>query len=667
VILLPGGASNGAEIFLGCPTNPSTCRGGTLHGFRDWWYAATYTFPYKCNYWTFGHAESARNSIANFPGGGNLYVEATFDNLHAQGNSSAYLSVPPTPMVCDNVQSSYNAGAQDPNNDSLGLEIIAPRSGSDCAPTSMTFGSGFSLSSYFGGSSFSFNDTTGQMNFTPSATGQYALAERVNEYRYIPGSGMTKISSVMRDMEIIVLPCSNKQPTLSTISGSISGATLTGGILNTCTESTISFCFDMISPDTNSVLVPADNSYAFFTSSFPSVRYTHVYTDSVRGCFLWTPRVYDTGLRIFCVSLKDSGCKGLGIAYSNTYSIPIYVHSSIKASASKLAICRGDSVKLSVSGGSSFIWSAVPGGSLASSLSCTACSNPVAKPVFTTSYVASNASITACKNMDTVTVAVSAMPAKPTITTDSILCAGDSLKLSEIETTAGVTYKWSGPSGYSSTLASPTILFPTQGKYKLTVANGACAVADSFNLKIVAVSPSPSVYVTTIPPGDKYTAGDYVLFTANAANTVPSTTYQWERNGIVITGATNSKYLTNTLSEHDVITVLVRNNMPCSGVDSAIGTTFPLTVTEPNNSDGIKIFPNPNTGSFVVSGPVSVPTVEIQVINIVGQTVYKHAVVVVNGRINEELHLENLLANGSYILRVLTETTNSNINFIISK
>ena len=116
-----------------------------------------------------------------------------------------------------------------------------------------------------------------------------------------------------------------------------------------------------------------------------------------------------------------------------------------------------------------------------------------------------------------------------------------------------------------------------------------------------------------------------------------------------------------------MITVLVRNNMPCSGVDSAIGMTFPLTVTEPNNSDGIKIFPNPNTGSFVVSGPVSVPTVEIQVINIVGQTVYKHAVVAVNGRINEELHLENLLANGSYILRVLTETTNSNINFTISK
>jgi len=654
---------NGQEIYQDCPTAPSYCNGGTLPGFREWWYERLFTFPYQCNSWILSHSDSVRDALRNFPSGSNLYIEATFDNLHAQGSSSPYFSVLPIPNICSNSPFAYNPGGQDTDNDSLNFEMLTPRSGGDCTPVPMTFSSGYSLPSnpISTGGTFNFNNTTGQISFTAVTIGQYALAERINKYRFITGLGWTKIGSIMRDMEILILPCTNKQPTLSLIGSTLSGASSSSGIINACVGETFSFCFDAKSSDTNSVLIARDNGALFYTTKRPMVSYSHSLTDSVRGCFSWTPGPTDTGLRIFCVSIKDSACKGVALAGTNIYSIPIYVSSATAGSVSKSSICRGDSVVLNATGAGSYTWSVVPGGSLTSSIGCIICATTVAKPIFTTSYVVTGTGgKPGCHNTDTITVSVNAMPAKPTITTDSILCAGDSLMLREIETTAGVTYKWSGPSGYSSTLASPTILFPTQGKYKLTVANGACAVADSFNLKIVAASPSPSVYVTTIPPGDKYTAGDYVLFTANATNTVPSTTYQWERNGIVIPGATNSKYLTNTLSEHDVITVLVRNNMSCSGVDSAIGSTFPLSISSVSASEGVHVFPNPTTGSFTITAAFSFPNdshVGIEVANTLGQTVFKDFGSVANGQLNKEIHLANAIPNGIYFLRVVSGNT----------
>ncbi|MGN6569551.1 MAG: hypothetical protein ACTHJ0_16450, partial [Flavipsychrobacter sp.] len=73
---------NGDDVWVACPSNPTTCHGGTLPGYQEWWYSALVTLPSRCDNWTFSHYETYRNlSILNLQWAGQpLYTEATLNN-----------------------------------------------------------------------------------------------------------------------------------------------------------------------------------------------------------------------------------------------------------------------------------------------------------------------------------------------------------------------------------------------------------------------------------------------------------------------------------------------------------------------------------------------------------------------------------------------------------
>ena len=493
-LILPGGASNGTEVLLGCPTSPTYCEGGTLPGYREWWYACVLTLNYSCDKWTMSHAESARNSIANFPGGGNLYVEATFDNKDAQGNSSAYFTVKPVPYVCDNIAYTYNNGAFDPNNDSLYFQMIAPRSGSDCSPSSMTWGAGYGLPSnpLACGSTFTFSSSTGQMAFTPNATGQYALSMQVTEYRYLK-SAWKAIGTVMRDIQVVVLPCSTPTPKLTTDSLSLSGAKLISGTIDACATVPFNFCYNCTSTDTAAVLVVSDNSSSFFTSTKPTVTYKGMYTDSIRGCFSWKPGAFDSGLKVYAVTVKDSTCKGIAVPISNTFVIPIYVW-PVTIAYFDTTICPGGVVNLNAIGGAGFTWTAV-GGSGSGSLSCLTCKSPIASPTSTTRYIVLSARNTVCaRNTDSVTIKV--VPAPSYTRTDTAACNGTTINLSVTvptpDTGISTSVKWVAAPGTpggllsSTTIPNPSIkMGGTTGKYYVNITYAGLTSCSSVDTVVV--------------------------------------------------------------------------------------------------------------------------------------------------------------------------------------
>ncbi|HNB81999.1 MAG TPA: hypothetical protein PLP14_07870, partial [Chitinophagaceae bacterium] len=59
---LPGGAANGTPVGTGCPGFPTTCSGGTLPGYQEWWYSNTLTLPTTCSLWRFSVTVNARNN-----------------------------------------------------------------------------------------------------------------------------------------------------------------------------------------------------------------------------------------------------------------------------------------------------------------------------------------------------------------------------------------------------------------------------------------------------------------------------------------------------------------------------------------------------------------------------------------------------------------------------
>ncbi|MBS1689201.1 MAG: hypothetical protein JSS96_10785, partial [Bacteroidetes bacterium] len=244
--LIHDSLANGTDLWTYCPSYPDLCHGGTLPAYQEWWYAKDITLPVRCSKWVFAHTESARNGSVKNITPDNLYVEATLNNELAQGNSSAFFSIKPVITVCMGVPYTYSEGPMDVNGDSLYFEAVTPlTSGTDCGPSSAeTYLTGYSLPTNPLPCSGTFvtDHSKGQMTFTPNMTGQYVLAGRITEYRYIHGSWQA-IGQVTRDMVVFIGSCSIQPATIS--------ANVSDTVFHTCAASSVGFCFDVKGADTS--------------------------------------------------------------------------------------------------------------------------------------------------------------------------------------------------------------------------------------------------------------------------------------------------------------------------------------------------------------------------------------------------------------------------------
>lgn len=126
------------------------------------------------------------------------------------------------------------------------------------------------------------------------------------------------------------------------------------------------------------------------------------------------------------------------------------------------AICNGQTVDLTASGGINITWSVFSGDM--TSLSCTSCATVTVDPNVTTTYLVSSESASGCIDYDTVVVVVNAIPT-PVIYADGPLsfCIGGDVVLS---TDTYSSYLW------STTETSNAITVATAGTYTVTITDG---------------------------------------------------------------------------------------------------------------------------------------------------------------------------------------------------
>lgn len=485
---LPGGGTNGDPVSAGCSAFPNKCQNtsSSLPGYREWWYSAIVQLPSRCTKWRFSTSISARNGSGNIAGG-DLYVETTFNNLLFQGNSSPYFSIKPIPYVCVNQPYTYNNGAIDPDGDSLVTDIINPMSSSGgvCGPgTNIGLSTGFTPALTIPGNPFQTNNTftingaTGQMAFTAAVTGPQTLTTRVREFR-----NGTLIGYIMRDIQVQVLNCSTVAPT-STINPSVTGGSIgAGGRVEGCIGQTLSFNWASVSTDTGAILTASDNH--IFSVPNATITYSNIYSDSVVGSFTWTPVATDAGiLKNLIVTVKDSTCRPPGIMLYFPFTIPLWIHPPT-TTVPDTSVCPKETAYLTASGGSNYIWSVLPGGSPITSLSCSACTSPVATPTVPTTYVVTSQGTAFCpNNKDTVTVSV--LPGLNfTKHPDTLTCPRNPIVLDlKMAPGPGVTYKskWTPATGLNSdTLNKPTATptAPTTYTVVITSSGNRCKAYDT--------------------------------------------------------------------------------------------------------------------------------------------------------------------------------------------
>ncbi|MBL7755449.1 MAG: hypothetical protein JNM44_13325, partial [Chitinophagaceae bacterium] len=320
-------------------------------------------------------------------------------------------------------------------------------------------------------STFHINPTTGNISFTAKSAPQSAdLFIRCDEYR----NGVW-VGAVNRLVRFIIIDSTfYSQPKLKIDTANLVNCTYDSDfVFRACAGAPISIPFDALGINNVSQLKVRDNHpFALGTSS--SVNYMNQATDSVRGVLQWTPPTNAAGWYNLMVTVRDSVCSLTPYLFDHPYLLRIFIDDGVSA-GKDTAICQGQSITLSaqILGNAPATWS-VLSGSL-NSLSCTNCSNPVASPTVTTTYVvqANLQGLNACKQKDTIVVKVH--PAFTLLAKDTLLCGPATqawLSAQVNPPVPGLTYQWSPSAGILSGANAPTVqLNPASATYVVTVSD----------------------------------------------------------------------------------------------------------------------------------------------------------------------------------------------------
>ena len=187
------------------------------------------------------------------------------------------------------------------------------------------------------------------------------------------------------------------------------------------------------------------------------------------------------------------------------------------------------------------------------------------------------------------------------------------------------------------------------------------------------VAPFSPTVIVEAHPGAYIMPGQSDTFIAVVSNAGLNPEYQWAVNNTTIAGATNSVYVTNTLSHLDSVSCMVTTTGICNG-----NQTFNWIIVSvnnvgfddvTNNSSSIMLLPNPNRGEFVLKGKTGNATdglMQLQVVDVLGKVVFGKEITVANGIINEHIVLDHAIANGMYLLHLTLGGESKVLHFVVS-
>ena len=254
-----------------------------------------------------------------------------------------------------------------------------------------------------------------------------------------------------------------------------------------------------------------------------------------------------------------------------------------------------------------------------------------------------------------------------TITADgpTTFCAGNFVNLTS--DVVGGTYQWKKNGiNIATNSTSRTFKATSTGSYTcVATCNGTALTSNA----IAVTSKTNASASITASGATSFCAGDSV--TLNCTNLGSNYSVQWYRTNVSIENATAYTQVVKQPGTYKVVTKNLTNG--CSRISgSAITTNVNCRIANYSNmsttgnlndearfdatelSNGIKIYPNPNNGSFQFKyeGEES-GDAQLQVINTMGQTVYRANVNIEDGFLLKEIMLGDNFQKGIYIVRLL--------------
>ncbi|MGZ4064275.1 MAG: PKD domain-containing protein, partial [Bacteroidia bacterium] len=218
-------------------------------------------------------------------------------------------------------------------------------------------------------------------------------------------------------------------------------------------------------------------------------------------------------------------------SYNGTFTLTVTDINNCSASATQAVVvnalpmigttgstvCVNQAINLGANGGTSYTWIGPAGYS-------SAIQNPVianASLGMTGIYTVTVTDANTCTNTAVASVSVNPIPT-PSVQSNSPVCVN---KILSLNAAGGVSYQWSGPSGFSSSVQNPTLIATgaaQSGIYAVTVSDPiGCAATATMNVSII---PAPSLSITSGP--NKGCAPLCLTFTCASTSSVQ--TYAWD-------------------------------------------------------------------------------------------------------------------------------------------
>lgn len=159
----------------------------------------------------------------------------------------------------------------------------------------------------------------------------------------------------------------------------------------------------------------------------------------------------------------------------------------------------------------------------------------------------------------------------PTVTSNSPICAGDTLVLSATGVPPTATYAWSGPNGFTSTAAAPAIpnvAAADTGTYTLTITADTCTASGTTTVLVISQATATFSYPVT-----QFCLGG-ANPTATVTGTAGGTFSALPATGLALDSTTGAIDLVNsTVGTYDVVYTVAG---PCGAAD-----TVSVTLTAP--------------------------------------------------------------------------------------
>lgn len=448
-IILTKIAGTGVECTPICPGAHTYCTNGNIPGVQEYIYRTITTLP-ACSDWvlsfSIGNRNAAITTITN-PSAQTMYIEARLNNLAFPCNNSPQFTNRPVPFICVGQPFCYNNGSSDADGDSLSYTLVTPRTS---ATANVNYLSGYSATQPLSSSPpTAFNPATGDVCVSPTALQVSVFAVLVKEWR----NGVL-VGSVMRDIQIRTMTCTNNTPSLNGINNT--------GVYTKNACAGVPLTFNIPSFDLDNL----QNVTLTWNSGITGATFNPGTGSRPTGVFSWTPTLADAGsvAHCFTVTVKDNYCP---FSASQTYAFCITVGGFTATTTSTNAICNSHNGKASVTvsdGATPFTYTWAPSGG----------SGPNATNLAAGTYTCTVADAAGCSIAYPITVNLTNGGTASISSFSNISCNGandGSVTVSITgATTPPLTYAWTPSS--AGTTANVTNLGP--GTYSVTVtdANG---------------------------------------------------------------------------------------------------------------------------------------------------------------------------------------------------